>query len=106
VPQLLAAFDKFFNLLAAWPAYLSPIAAQILPLPSSFMHVIGGIETLVGLVILAGYTRVGPVCGGDLARQNRGKPSDDGALLRHRNPRFNRGHRRIHAGSPDGSARK
>jgi hypothetical protein len=56
----LAGLDKFFNLLADWPAYLSPMAAQILPLsPSSFMHVIGGIEMLVGLVILAGYTRLG-----------------------------------------------
>jgi uncharacterized membrane protein YphA (DoxX/SURF4 family) len=56
----LAGLDKFFNLLADWPAYLSPIAAQILPLsPSSFMHVIGGIEVLVGLVVLAGYTRLG-----------------------------------------------
>ena len=56
----LAGLDKFFNLLANWPAYLSPICAQILPLsPSSFMHVIGGVEMLVGLVILAGYTRLG-----------------------------------------------
>jgi hypothetical protein len=56
----LAGLDKFFNLLADWPAYLSPIAARILPLSaSSFMHVIGGIEMLVGLVILAGYTRLG-----------------------------------------------
>jgi hypothetical protein len=56
----LAGLDKFFNFLADWPAYLSPIAAQILPLsPSSFMHVIGGIEMLVGVVILAGYTRLG-----------------------------------------------
>ena len=56
----LAGLDKFFNLLANWPAYLSPIGAQILPLsPSSFMHVIGGVEMLVGLVILAGYTRLG-----------------------------------------------
>jgi hypothetical protein len=56
----LAGLDKFFNLLADWPAYLSPMAAQILPLsPSSFMHVIGGAEMLVGLVILAGYTRLG-----------------------------------------------
>jgi hypothetical protein len=38
-----------------------PFAAQILPLtPSSFMHFIGGIEVLVGLVILAGHTRLGP----------------------------------------------
>jgi hypothetical protein len=56
----LAGLDKFFNLLADWPAYLSPIAAQILPLsPSSFLHAIGGIEMLVGLIILAGYTRLG-----------------------------------------------
>jgi uncharacterized membrane protein YphA (DoxX/SURF4 family) len=56
----LAGLDKFFNLLADWPAYLSPIAAQILPLnASSFMHAIGGVEMLVGLVILVGYTRVG-----------------------------------------------
>jgi hypothetical protein len=56
----LAGLDKFFNLLADWPAYLSPIAAQVLPLsPSSFMHVIGGVEMLVGSVILAGYARLG-----------------------------------------------
>ena len=56
----LAGLDKFFNLLADWPAYLSPMAAQILPLsPSSFMHVIGAVEMLVGAVILAGYTRLG-----------------------------------------------
>ena len=27
----LAGLDKFFNLLADWPGYLSPIAAQLLP---------------------------------------------------------------------------
>ena len=38
----LAGLDKFFNLLTKWPAYLSPIAAQILPLGgSSYMPVIG-----------------------------------------------------------------
>jgi len=56
----LAGLDKFFNLLANWPDYLSSIAAQILPLsPSSFMHVVGGVEMLVGSIILAGYTRLG-----------------------------------------------
>ncbi|HEX5757930.1 MAG TPA: hypothetical protein VF121_01945 [Thermoanaerobaculia bacterium] len=29
---LLAGLDKFFNLLADWPAYLSPLAADLLPL--------------------------------------------------------------------------
>jgi hypothetical protein len=41
----LAGLDKFFNLLADWPTYLSPMAAQVLPLsPASFMHVIGPVE--------------------------------------------------------------
>jgi len=56
----LAGLDKFFNLLANWPGYLSPIVAQMLPVgPSSFMHLIGVVEMLVGGVILAGYTRLG-----------------------------------------------
>jgi hypothetical protein len=56
----LAGLDKFFNILADWPAYLSPIAAGLLPVSaSSFMHLIGLIEMSVGAVILAGYTRLG-----------------------------------------------
>jgi uncharacterized membrane protein YphA (DoxX/SURF4 family) len=56
----LAGLDKFFNLLADWPGYLSPIAAQMLPLSqATFMHVIGVVEMLVGAIILAGYTRLG-----------------------------------------------
>ena len=56
----LAGLDKFFNLLADWPAYLSPMAAQVLPLsPVSFMHVIGSVEMAVGALILAGYSRLG-----------------------------------------------
>jgi hypothetical protein len=56
----LAGLDKFFNLLADWPAYLSPIAARLVPLSAaSFMHVIGPVEMVVGAVILAGYTRLG-----------------------------------------------
>src|SRR4051812_19653749 len=56
----LAGLDKFFNLLADWPAYLSPLAGQLLPMsPSGFMHIVGVIEMLVGLVILAGFTQLG-----------------------------------------------
>jgi uncharacterized membrane protein YphA (DoxX/SURF4 family) len=56
----LAGLDKFFNLLADWPGYLSPIAAQMLPLSqTTFMQVIGVVEMLVGATILAGYTRLG-----------------------------------------------
>ena len=56
----LAGLDKYFNLLANWPGYLSPFATGLLPLdPSAFMHLIGIVEMAVGLVILAGYTRLG-----------------------------------------------
>jgi hypothetical protein len=56
----LAGLDKYFNLLANWPAYLSPLAAHLLPISStSFMHVIGIVEMAVGAAILAGYCEIG-----------------------------------------------
>jgi hypothetical protein len=56
----LAGLDKFFNLLADWPGYLSPLVAHVLPMSAtSFMHVIGIVEMAVGAVILAGYTQLG-----------------------------------------------
>jgi uncharacterized membrane protein YphA (DoxX/SURF4 family) len=56
----LAGLDKFFNLLADWPGYLSPLVAQAVPISaSSFMHAVGIVEMVVGLIILAGYTRLG-----------------------------------------------
>ena len=56
----LAGLDKFFNLLADWPGYLSPIAAQLLPISAnSFLHIVGAIEMVVGAAILAGLTRLG-----------------------------------------------
>jgi uncharacterized membrane protein YphA (DoxX/SURF4 family) len=56
----LAGLDKFFNLLADWPAYLSPLAAQLVPLSaSSLMHLVGIVEMVVGGAILAGQTRLG-----------------------------------------------
>lgn len=56
----LAGLDKYFNVLADWPGYLSPMAAAVLPLSaSSFMHLIGIVEMGVGALILVGYTRLG-----------------------------------------------
>ena len=56
----LAGLDKFFNLLANWSSYVSPLAARVLPVSTgSFMHIVGVIELAVGLVILAGWTRLG-----------------------------------------------
>jgi hypothetical protein len=52
--------DKFLNVLADWSAYISPLAAQLLPVsPGTFMGVVGVIELAVGIAILTGWTRIG-----------------------------------------------
>jgi hypothetical protein len=57
---LLAGLDKFFNFLANWPAYISPLALKILPLGTqTFMHIVGVIEMTLGLAILTKWTRLG-----------------------------------------------
>jgi uncharacterized membrane protein YphA (DoxX/SURF4 family) len=56
----LAGLDKFFNILAHWTAYISPLALKVLPLsPQTFMHIVGVIEMVVGLAILSKWTRLG-----------------------------------------------
>ncbi len=59
VVPILAGLDKFTNLLASWPQYLSPLARAVIPLsPPAFMHVAGVVEVIVGIAILSGYARV------------------------------------------------
>ena len=56
----LAGLDKFFNILADWGMYLSPLATKVIPVPAdAFMKVVGVVEMAVGLAILAGWTRLG-----------------------------------------------
>ncbi len=56
----LAGLDKFFNLLADWKMYISPIAVRFLPVSDvTFMYVVGVIEMVVGLAILTRWTRIG-----------------------------------------------
>jgi len=48
-----AGADKFLNLLADWPAYVSPLAASLLPVsPAAFMRVVGVVEIAAGLLVL------------------------------------------------------
>ncbi|MGH9464599.1 MAG: hypothetical protein ACRD0X_03065 [Thermoanaerobaculia bacterium] len=57
---LLAGLDKFFNLLTDWPAYVSPLAAGLLPVsPQELMYAVGVIEMAVGVMILTRWTRLG-----------------------------------------------
>ena len=56
----LAGLDKFFNLLANWEVYLSPLATLLIPVSSAtFMRGVGVIEMIAGAIVLAGFTRLG-----------------------------------------------
>ncbi len=57
---LLAGLDKFLNLLADWPKYVSPMVADLLPVSAqTFMYAVGIIEIVVGLMVLTRWTRLG-----------------------------------------------
>jgi hypothetical protein len=56
----LAGLDKFFNILADWSAYVSPLAAQMLPFSTTtFMGIVGIVEIAVGIAVLTAWTRLG-----------------------------------------------
>ena len=56
----LAGLDKFFNLLANWGGYVSPLAERLLPFSAStFMGIVGVIEIAVGVAILVAAPRLG-----------------------------------------------
>jgi len=55
-----AGLDKFFNLLTNWEAYLNPLATKLIPLsPATFMHIVGIIEIIAGIVVLSRFTKIG-----------------------------------------------
>jgi uncharacterized membrane protein YphA (DoxX/SURF4 family) len=57
---VIAGADKFFNYLTDWSMYLSPLATRVIPLSSTvFMRAVGVVEIIVGLIVLAGFTRIG-----------------------------------------------
>lgn len=56
----LAGLDKFFDVLADWGSYVSPLAAQLLPVSiPTFMGTVGIVELAVGVAILTRWTRAG-----------------------------------------------
>ena len=56
----LAGVDKFFNILADWGTYVSPLAAQLLPFSTDvFMGLVGIVEVAVGISILTALPVVG-----------------------------------------------
>jgi hypothetical protein len=60
VVPLLAGLDKYTNILADWERYVSPLVASLLPVSvGTFLHIVGVVEVIVGLVVLFGVTRLG-----------------------------------------------
>ena len=49
---ILFGLDKFFDVLVHWPKYLAPWVNDIAPgTASQFMHVVGGVEILAGVLV-------------------------------------------------------
>jgi hypothetical protein len=60
VGPIIAGTDKYFNKLTDWTMYLSPLATKIVPVSApTFMHVVGAVEILAGVIVLSRWTKVG-----------------------------------------------
>ena len=60
VGPIIAGLDKFFNVIVNWEMYLSPLATKIVPIsPTTFMHTVGVVEIIAGLVVLSRWTKIG-----------------------------------------------
>jgi len=60
VGPIVAGLDKFFNRLADWQMYLSPLATKVVPVsPTKFMHIVGVIEIVAGIIVLTRFTKFG-----------------------------------------------
>lgn len=57
---IVAGIDKYFNKLTDWGMYLSPLATKIVPVSvPTFMHVVGMVEIIAGLIVLSRWTKIG-----------------------------------------------
>ena len=58
VGPFLAGLDKFFNRLTNWDMYLNPVIPQMLHVaPLTFMHIVGVVEMIAGVLVLTRWTR-------------------------------------------------
>jgi uncharacterized membrane protein YphA (DoxX/SURF4 family) len=54
IVPIVAGLDKFTNVLADWEKYLEPTISNMLPFePSTFMMIVGVIEIVAGIIVLA-----------------------------------------------------
>jgi uncharacterized membrane protein YphA (DoxX/SURF4 family) len=60
VGPIVAGIDKYFNKLADWGMYLSPVATKVVPVSAAtFMYVVGVVEVVAGLIVLSRWTKLG-----------------------------------------------
>src|SRR5262245_57864828 len=60
VGPIITGIDKYFNKLTDWTMYLSPIVTKVVPVSAAtFMHIVGAIEILAGLIVLSRWTKLG-----------------------------------------------
>jgi hypothetical protein len=60
VGPIITGIDKYFNKLTDWRMYLSPLATKVVPVSTTtFMHAVGLVEIIAGLIVLSRWTRIG-----------------------------------------------
>lgn len=60
VGPIITGIDKYFDKLADWGMYLSPLATKVVPVSvPTFMHVVGIVEIVAGIIVLSRWTRIG-----------------------------------------------
>ncbi|MDD5541567.1 MAG: hypothetical protein PHX83_00155 [Acidobacteriia bacterium] len=60
VVPILVGLDKYFDKLTDWRMYLNPLATRVIPVsPTTFMHIVGPVEIIAGLIVLSRWTKVG-----------------------------------------------
>ena len=57
---IISGLDKYFNKLADWGMYLSPLATKVVPISTpAFMHIVGVVEIVAGVIVLSRWTKIG-----------------------------------------------
>lgn len=60
IGPIIAGIDKYFNKLADWSMYLSPLATKVIPISGpAFMRIVGVIEVVAGIIVLSRWTKIG-----------------------------------------------
>src|SRR6267378_3104699 len=60
VGPIITGIDKYFNKLTDWGMYLSPVVTKVVPVSATtFMHAVGVIEIIAGVIVLSRWTRLG-----------------------------------------------